>query len=90
MFEEIDVDTVAFAIALNTVEPWSLLQDEEYYLAILSHRNGDTIMFTTEGGVDVGDVDSKASRVEVAVGEKPTVSDLQSALLKGVPADVQT
>ncbi|OWA50935.1 ATP-citrate synthase [Hypsibius exemplaris] len=64
--------------------------EEEYYLAILSHRHGDTIMFTTEGGVDVGDVDSKALRVEVAVGEKPTQAALVSGLLKGVPADAQT
>lgn len=65
------------------------LQSEEFYLAIFSHRSGDTILFTHEGGVDVGDVDSKALRVEVPVGEKPTLANLQSTLLKSVPAAVQ-
>lgn len=60
--------------------------EEEYYLAILSHRHGDTIMFTTEGGVDVGDVDSKASRLEVAVDQRPTLTNIKSALLKNVPS----
>ncbi|XP_055346989.1 ATP-citrate synthase-like [Paramacrobiotus metropolitanus] len=73
------------------IEPFVPHQpNEEYYLAIFSHRNGDTIMFTTEGGVDVGDVDSKALRVEVATGEKPTASDIQAKLLSNVPAGVQT
>lgn len=45
-------------------------QTEECYLCIHSHRNGDTIMFYHEGGVDVGDVDQKASSIEVAVDEK--------------------
>lgn len=33
---------------------------DEYYLAIRSGRDGDEILFHHEGGVDVGDVDSKA------------------------------
>ena len=43
-------------------------------------------MFTTEGGVDVGDVDSKASRLEVAVDQRPTLTNIKSALLKNVPS----
>ena len=45
-------------------------QEEEFYVCIHSHRNGDTIMFHHEGGVDVGDVDAKASKLEVEVDEK--------------------
>jgi len=45
-------------------------QADECYVCIHSHRNGDSIMFYHEGGVDVGDVDAKASVLEVAVDEK--------------------
>ncbi len=44
---------------------------DEYYLAIISTREGDTIMFCPQGGVDVGDVDSKAERLEVPIGTFP-------------------
>ena len=36
-----------------------LFQSEEFYICILSHRYGDTILFHHEGGIDIGDVDSK-------------------------------
>ena len=38
-----------------------LFQNEEMYVCIYSHREGDTILFYHEGGVEIGDVDSKAS-----------------------------
>lgn len=41
------------------------LQEEEFYLCIYGTREGDTILFHHEGGVDVGDVDSKANSMEV-------------------------
>ena len=34
-------------------------QNEEHYLCIRSTSSGDEILFCVEGGVDVGDVDSK-------------------------------
>ena len=34
-------------------------QNEEFYICILSHRYGDTILFHHEGGIDIGDVDAK-------------------------------
>lgn len=45
-------------------------QTDEAYVCIHSHRNGDTIMFYHEGGVDVGDVDAKASKLDIAVDEQ--------------------
>lgn len=50
-------------------------QDDESYICIHSHRNGDTIMFCHEGGVDVGDVDSKASTLDISVDERITDDD---------------
>lgn len=38
------------------------LQEEESYVGIYSHRAGDTILFHHEGGVDIGDVESKVRK----------------------------
>src|SRR5512135_1393625 len=43
-------------------------ESDECYLAITSTKDGDTIMFYHEGGINVGDVDAKASRLEVPIG----------------------
>ncbi|KAG8235731.1 hypothetical protein J437_LFUL016366, partial [Ladona fulva] len=47
-------------------------QDEEAYVCIYSHRNADTILFHHQGGIDIGDVDSKALRLDVPVREEET------------------
>jgi ATP citrate (pro-S)-lyase len=56
----------------------------EYYVCITSAREGDSILFTHEGGVDIGDVDAKAlvlnlpvtqpfpSRETIALPSSPT------------------
>lgn len=52
------------------IEPFVPHQnDEEMYVCIYSHRHADTILFYHEGGVDIGDVDSKAVKLHVPVGE---------------------
>ena len=38
-------------------------------MCIYSTKGGDTIYFYEEGGVDVGDVDSKAHKLPVSIGE---------------------
>ncbi|GAA5918196.1 hypothetical protein JCM6882_005146 [Rhodosporidiobolus microsporus] len=59
--------------------------DSEYYICINSVREGDVILFTHEGGVDVGDVDAKALTLLVPVGgELPSRAEIQSTLLKHV------
>ena len=40
-------------------------ESDECYVAIMSTKDGDTIMFYHQGGVNVGDVDAKAARLEV-------------------------
>ncbi|KAK0705391.1 hypothetical protein B0H67DRAFT_604259 [Lasiosphaeris hirsuta] len=54
----------------------------EYYI------NGDWILFTHEGGVDVGDVDAKAEKILIPVdlAQYPSNEEIASALLKKVPA----
>lgn len=59
--------------------------DSEYYICINSVREGDVILFTHEGGVEVGDVDAKALTLLVPVGgELPTREEIKSNLLKNV------
>jgi len=60
---------------------------DEYYLAIMSTEDGDTIMFYHEGGVNVGDVDSKASKLEVPIGKFPNSSEIEKNLLGNVSDD---
>ncbi|KAK8847415.1 hypothetical protein IAR55_005273 [Kwoniella newhampshirensis] len=73
---------------LNTfiIEPFTPHPaDTEYYVCINSTREGDWILFTHEGGVDVGDVDAKALKLLIAVGEEfPTRETIISTLLEHV------
>lgn len=58
----------------------------EYYVCINSQREGDTILFTHEGGVDIGDVDAKALTLSINVGAPfPSRAQIADALLKHVP-----
>ena len=56
-------------------------ESDECYVAIMSTKDGDTIMFYHQGGVNVGDVDSKASRLEVPIGTYPTAQEIEKKLL---------
>lgn len=44
-----------------------LLQSDEFYVCIFATRAGNTVYFYHEGGVDIGDVDSKAEKVDVDI-----------------------
>jgi len=54
---------------------------DEHYVAIMSERKGDTILFHHEGGMDVGDIDTKAARLVVPLGEHPSPEDITRKLL---------
>lgn len=56
-------------------------------MCIFSHRNGDTILFHHEGGVEIGDVDSKALRLELPIDGFPTEAEINLKLLKHIPED---
>ncbi|KUI63080.1 hypothetical protein VP1G_10201 [Cytospora mali] len=62
----------------------------EYYININSVRDGDWILFTHEGGVDVGDVDAKAKKllIPVDLSQYPSNEEIAQALLSDVPAGV--
>lgn len=64
------------------------LQEEEVYICIYSHRKADTILFHHQGGVDIGDVDAKALKLDIPVGsELPDRSTLINKLLINVTDD---
>jgi ATP citrate (pro-S)-lyase len=59
----------------------------EYYVAMVSERDGDNILFHHEGGVDVGDIDAKAFKLFVPIGETPTAQEIEKKLLGKVLKD---
>ena len=63
------------------------VETDECYVAIMSTKDGDVILFYHQGGVNVGDVDSKASSLEVPVDTFPTPAEIEEKLLKKVSAD---
>lgn len=64
--------------------------DTEYYINIMSVRDGDWILFTHEGGVDVGDVDEKAEKllIPVDLAQYPARDVIATSLLSKVPKKV--
>ncbi|KAF7558780.1 hypothetical protein G7046_g5374 [Stylonectria norvegica] len=86
--KEQKVETVTGVLRHFLVEPFvPHPQDTEYYININSVRDGDWILFTHEGGVDVGDVDEKAEKLLIPVDltEYPSNEEIASALLTKVP-----
>lgn len=57
------------------------------YICIYSNREGELILFHHEGGIDIGDVDSKALTYSVVIDEAYDAQKMEAALLKNVPAD---
>ncbi|GAM85096.1 hypothetical protein ANO11243_030990 [Dothideomycetidae sp. 11243] len=85
------VETVDGVLRQFLVEPFvPHPQDTEYYINIHSVREGDWILFTHEGGVDVGDVDAKAEKllIPVDLSEYPSNDEIAATLLKKVPKGV--
>lgn len=63
-------------------------QKHEYYINIHSVREGDWILFYHEGGVDVGDVDAKASKILIPVDvekDYPTNNTIIKTLFSECP-----
>ena len=73
------------------LNPCFIFQSEEAYVCIYSHRSADTILFTPEGGVDIGDVDAKALKLEIPVGEEKDISEdkVKKELLAGLSEEKQ-
>ena len=51
-----------------------VFQNEEAYICIYSKRDHDAILFTHEGGIDIGNVEDKAKILIVKVGDEDTLN----------------
>jgi ATP citrate (pro-S)-lyase len=91
MSKQITVGNVSGVLDHFIVEPF-VPHDEkdEYYVAITSEREGDTILFHHEGGINVGDVDAKAIKLFVPIGETPTAQEIEKKLLVKAPKERKT
>ncbi|KAH7882834.1 ATP citrate lyase [Phlebopus sp. FC_14] len=80
------VESTTGTLSTFIVEPFlPHSQPTEAYICITSSRACDTILFSPSGGIDVGDVDSHATRLDIPISPSasfPTVSDVKDKLLK--------
>ncbi|KAI8365272.1 ATP citrate lyase isoform 2 [Radiomyces spectabilis] len=85
--KDIQIERTTGVLKTFLVEPFAPHpQNTEYYICINSVREGDYILFTHEGGIDIGDVDAKALKLLIKVNEDiPTPEVIKSTLLKDVP-----
>eukprot|EP00913_Durusdinium_trenchii_P034451 g32232.t1 len=87
MCKEQKVEHVTGQLTHFLIEPFvPHKQEQEHYICMLSHRYHDEILFYHEGGVDVGDVDAKAERMEIPTGEALTEAAVTSKLLTKLAA----
>merc|ERR1719487_1149170 len=86
MQKEIELDGVKGILDHFIIEPICPHKDaEELYVCIQSHREYDEIFFYHQGGVDVGDVDAKAQRIQIPVEEAIDASAVTGTLCKEIP-----
>jgi ATP citrate (pro-S)-lyase len=86
MQKEITLDGVTGVLDNFIIEPiLPHSDDQELYICIQSHRSIDEIYFYHQGGVDVGDVDEKALRLQIPVGEEIDIATVTKELMKEVP-----
>ncbi|RHZ46048.1 hypothetical protein Glove_637g16 [Diversispora epigaea] len=85
--KEIKVDNVSGVLKSFLVEPFIPHPSHtEYYININSVRDGDYILFTHEGGIEVGDVDAKALKLLIPVDQNyPSSQEIKEKLLVNVP-----
>lgn len=90
MEKEIKVESVSGKLDHFIVEPFvPHASTDEYYICIQSVRDGEDILFYSQGGVDVGDVDAKASRLHVEIDDNGGLEEriMSTKLLAGVPTE---
>lgn len=90
MGQEIQVEAASGILKNFIIEPFvPHKQEEEFYVCIYATREGDVVLFHHEGGVDVGDVDSKALRFLVGIDKGLTQEQVKTQLLVNVPGPRQ-
>ncbi|KYK35307.1 MAG: ATPase [Theionarchaea archaeon DG-70-1] len=69
------------------VEPFVAHENKEYYVAITSNRGGDTIYFSTHGGVDIEEVWDTVVQVNVPVLSDVDDREIEDALPADLPSE---
>merc|ERR1711976_58931 len=86
MQKEITLDKVTGILDNFIIEPITPHKDEEeIYVCIQSHRYFDEVFFYHQAGVDVGDVDAKALRLQIPVDTDIDKKAVISELMKEIP-----
>jgi len=86
MNKEMAVGKVVDTLTYFLIEPY-VPHEGEYYVAIKSDREGDTIYFSNHGGVDIESVWDTVSVIHVPVVEDVDQIDIASALSHETPPD---
>jgi len=90
MGKELKIGNTVGKLKNFIIEPFVAHQEEEEcYVCIHSHRYADTILFYHQGGVDIGDVDAKALKLEVPIDTTITADQVKKVLLQQLPAAKQ-
>jgi len=91
MQKDITVEGVTGLLEHFIVEPFVPHKDEEeHYVCIISNGSGEEILFYHGGGVDVGDVDSKASKLQIDIDANADETEIVQQLLQQIPESKQT
>ncbi|XP_071481540.1 ATP-citrate synthase-like, partial [Diadema antillarum] len=82
---DIEVGAATGKLKNFLIEPFVAHKPEdEFYVCIYCQRANDVILFHHEGGVDIGDVDAKAVKMEIGLQEEVTIDGIKAALLSKV------
>ena len=84
MNKEITISGITDKLTHFLIEPF-VPHKNEYYVAIKSNREGDTIYFSNHGGVDIESVWDTVAEIQVDIDEDINRLDIESKLPKDTP-----
>lgn len=86
MNKEATVGKVTDKLTHFLIEPY-VPHEGEFYVAIKSNRDGDTILFSNHGGVDIEEVWDTVAKIAVGIDEDINTINIESRLPADTPAD---
>ncbi|XP_076808864.1 ATP-citrate synthase-like isoform X2 [Clavelina lepadiformis] len=91
MLKEINIGKTKGLLKNFVVEPFvPHAQEEEFYICIHSTRGCNTILFHHEGGVDIGNVEEKANKIDIATGDVISKDEVIGKLLNKLSKENQS
>ncbi|CAI5734249.1 unnamed protein product [Hyaloperonospora brassicae] len=86
--QPVQVESVTGVLTHFVVEPFvPHAAADEHYVCIVSNRDGEELLFHAQGGVDVGDVDATAKRLQVGIESVVAPDEVAAALFASVADD---